>query len=141
MFKKLFGRKQDDAKDVVVDVTENSAVVSGSANVEESVVTAPVVKSDDNSDASESKKKKGLLGGLKDAATKKMLEKQLKGLPPQQREMIMRAMESNPEFFEKIAKETEAAVKGGKTQMAASMEVMRKYQGEMQKIMMSAMQK
>ena len=50
--------------------------------------------------------------------------------------MIMEAVNANPEFFEKMAKEIEAEKKAGKSEMAASMEVMRKHQGELQKLMM-----
>jgi hypothetical protein len=50
--------------------------------------------------------------------------------------MMMRAIEKDPEFFENIAKEIEQKVKEGKSKNAASMEVMRKHQGELQKLMM-----
>lgn len=74
---------------------------------------------------------------IKDKAMEMMLEKQLAKLPPQQKEMILSAMKSNPEFFKKIAEEIKALEKQGKNQMAASMEVMRKYQGELQKILLN----
>jgi mRNA-degrading endonuclease RelE of RelBE toxin-antitoxin system len=75
---------------------------------------------------------------MKDAAIKKMMEKQLKNLPPAQREVVMNAVIKNPEFFEKIAKEIEVETKNGASQMSASMKVMRKYQGDLQKIMMGS---
>lgn len=68
--------------------------------------------------------------------TNKLLERQLKSLPPAQREVIMKLVSENPDFFEKMAKEIEAEKKAGKSEMAASMEVMRKHQGELQKLMM-----
>ena len=74
--------------------------------------------------------------GIKKFITNKLIERQLKSLPPEQRELIMKAVSENPEFFEKMSKEIEAQKKTGKNEMAASMEVMRKYQGELQKIMM-----
>lgn len=74
--------------------------------------------------------------GLKKMLTNKLMERQLKSLPPAQREAIMAAVEANPDFFNAMAKEIEAMKKSGKTEMAASMEVMRKHQGELQKIMM-----
>lgn len=43
-------------------------------------------------------------------------------------------MEKNPELFEKIQKEIKAKQKDGKGEMAATMEVMRKYQAELQKL-------
>ncbi|MCC7469989.1 MAG: hypothetical protein IT284_02540 [Bacteroidetes bacterium] len=74
--------------------------------------------------------------GLKKMLTEKLMERQLKNLPPAQREAIMAAVSANPEFFNNLAKEIEAEKKAGKSEMAASMEVMRKHQGELQKIMM-----
>lgn len=73
--------------------------------------------------------------GLKKLITNKLLERQLKTLPPEQRDIIMKAVSENPDFFEKMSKEIEAQKKAGKNEMAASMEVMRKYQGELQKIL------
>lgn len=66
---------------------------------------------------------------------KKLLERQLKDAPADQREMIMTMMEKDPELFQKIAKEMEAEIKAGKTQMSAAMKVMPKYQKELQAIM------
>ena len=74
--------------------------------------------------------------GLKRMLTNKLMERQLKGLPPAQRDAIMAAVKANPDFFNAMAKEIEAQKKAGKSEMAASMEVMRKHQGEIQKIMM-----
>jgi len=76
---------------------------------------------------------------MKQAATKKMLESQMKKLSPQQRAVVMKMLQENPEFFENIAKEIEAEVKAGKNQMAAAMHVMKKYQAKMQELMMKAM--
>ncbi|MEN9852129.1 MAG: hypothetical protein RI996_72 [Candidatus Parcubacteria bacterium] len=69
---------------------------------------------------------------IKDFFVKKMLEKQLAGMPKEQQEMIMTAMKNNPALFDKIAKETEAEVKAGKNQMYAAVGVMKKYQKELQ---------
>ncbi len=74
--------------------------------------------------------------GLKKMLMKKMMERQLKDLPPAQREQIMTVVAENPDFFQNIAKEIEAEKKKGKNEMAASMEVMRRHQGELQKLMM-----
>lgn len=76
--------------------------------------------------------------GIKDFFVKKMLQSQLKksGLPQQQQDMITEAVLKNPEFFEKIAKEAKTLEKQGTPQQAAMMEVMRKHQGELQKIML-----
>ncbi len=78
--------------------------------------------------------------GVKDFFMKKMLEKQLKDLPADQREKMIAVISKNPEFFQKIAEEIKKEEKAGKNQMAATMEVMRKHQGELQKIMGSQQQ-
>lgn len=76
--------------------------------------------------------------GIKDFFVKKMLASQLKktGLPQEQQDMIISAVLKNPQFFEKIAQEAKQLEKQGKSQQVAMMEVMRKHQGELQKIMM-----
>lgn len=66
---------------------------------------------------------------------KKMMASQLKGVPEAQQEKILDMIEKNPDFFQKIAKEVQDMVKQGRDQQAATMEVMRKYQGELQGIM------
>jgi hypothetical protein len=66
---------------------------------------------------------------------RKMLERQLKSAPPEQRELIMTMLEKDPKLFEKIATEMQAEIKAGKTQMQAAMKVLPKYQGELQKVM------
>lgn len=48
----------------------------------------------------------------------------------------MKAVISNLEFFEKIAKEIEAEVKKSSSLMVALTKVIRKYQEELRKIMM-----
>lgn len=71
----------------------------------------------------------------KNFMTKKLLERQLKDAPPEQRELVMTLMEKDPALLEKISKEIEAEIKAGKTQMSAAMNVMPKYQKELQAIM------
>ncbi len=66
---------------------------------------------------------------------KQMLKRQMKGVPEAEQERIISLVESNPEFFENIAKEVEVLTKQGRDQMSATMEVMRKNQGQLQKIM------
>ena len=75
--------------------------------------------------------------GIKDFFMKKMLGSQLKksGLPEAQQEKVMNAMIANPALFQKIAKEIKELEKGGKNQMFASMEVMKKYQKELRNLM------
>jgi hypothetical protein len=66
---------------------------------------------------------------------RKMLERQLKNAPPDQRELVMTMLEKDPKLFEKIATEMQAEIKAGKSQMQAAMKVLPKYQSELQKIM------
>ena len=72
---------------------------------------------------------------IKSFFLKQMLKR--KGVPEAQIDMLMSMMEKNPELFKKIAKEIKAKTKAGQSEMSASMEVMRKYQGEIQKLAQS----
>ena len=73
---------------------------------------------------------------LKNFFTKQLLKHQLKNVPEGQRDQIMMMVEKKPELFKKIAEEVDRRVKkGGESQMKASMEVMKKYQSELQDIM------
>ncbi len=63
---------------------------------------------------------------------KKMLRTQ--GVPEAQIEMFVTMMEKNPELFKTIAEETKAKMDAGMDQMAASMEVMKKYEEELKKL-------
>lgn len=72
---------------------------------------------------------------LKEFFMRKLLQSKLKGLPKEQQDLIIKAIEKNPAFFEDIAKKIEQKVKGGKDQMAATMEVMREHQNELRQIM------
>lgn len=76
-----------------------------------------------------------MLGKAKNFMMKKMLERQLKDAPAEQKEMILTMLEKDPKLFEKIALEMQAAMKGGKSQMQAAMEVMPKYQAQLQAMM------
>ena len=60
---------------------------------------------------------------------KKMLRTQ--GVPEAQIEMFIKMMEKNPELFKTIATEIQHKVKSGVSQMDASMQVMKKYEGEL----------
>jgi hypothetical protein len=70
---------------------------------------------------------------IKEFFLKRMMQSQLKNMPKDQQEKVMHLIEKNPDLFMKIAKETQDKVKGGKDQMAAMMEVSKKYQGELKK--------
>lgn len=64
-----------------------------------------------------------------------MLQKQLKDLPKPQQEAFMKAIEKDPKLFESIAKEMQAEIKSGKNQMTAAMNVLPKYQAQLQELM------
>lgn len=70
--------------------------------------------------------------GVKRFLVRKAIERQMKDVPLQQRELFMQLFEENPELFEKIAMEVREKKKGGQDEMLATMSVMKKYQSEMQ---------
>lgn len=72
---------------------------------------------------------------FKNFLVKKLMKSQLKNMPKEQADMIGGMIEKNPELFMKIAQEAQVLVKGGKNQMAAMMEVSKKYQKELQQLM------
>lgn len=61
-----------------------------------------------------------------------MLRKQ--GVPEAQIDMFIKMMEKNPELFQKIAMETKAKIDSGMDQQSASMEVMKKYEADLKKL-------
>ena len=63
---------------------------------------------------------------------KKMLKAQ--GVPEAQIDMLIGMMEKNPELFKRIAEEVQEKVKGGMSQTDAGMEIMKKYEGELKKL-------
>jgi len=63
---------------------------------------------------------------------KKMLRTQ--GVPEAQIGMFITMIEKNPELFKVIATEIQEKVKGGMSQMDAGMEVMKKYEQELKKL-------
>lgn len=65
---------------------------------------------------------------------KKMIKSQLKGIPEDQQEMIIRMFEKNPKFFTELAEKIQNKVKQGKDQQAAAMEVLMEHKEEFQKL-------
>lgn len=63
---------------------------------------------------------------------KKMLRMQ--GVPPAQIDMFVTMMEKDPELFKKIAEEVQEKIKDGTDKMQAGMEVMKKYEQELKKL-------
>lgn len=76
-----------------------------------------------------------MFGKVKNFAVKKLLERQLKDVPEDQKEMIMTMVEKDPKLFEKIAKELQEEMKKGGSQQSAAMKVLPKYQAEIMAIM------
>lgn len=56
------------------------------------------------------------------------------GVPEAQIDMFINMMEKNPELFKKIAEEVQAKMKGGMSQTDAGMQVMKKYELELKKL-------
>ncbi len=69
---------------------------------------------------------------IKEFFLKQAVKYGTKNLPKDQQDMMLKAVEENPELFEKIAKEIEVLKKQGKPEMYASLDVMKKYQKELQ---------
>ncbi|PIR38356.1 MAG: hypothetical protein COV34_01990 [Candidatus Zambryskibacteria bacterium CG10_big_fil_rev_8_21_14_0_10_42_12] len=72
--------------------------------------------------------------GIKDFFVRKMMERKLKDVPKEQQEQIMSIIDKNPDLFKKIGEEIEAKIKAGKPELYATMDVMKKYQSELQKL-------
>jgi hypothetical protein len=69
--------------------------------------------------------------GLKNLLMRKMMQSKMKDVPVEQREKLFAMVEKNPDFFQKIAAEVQEKMKEGKDQMAATMEVVSKYQNDL----------
>ena len=69
---------------------------------------------------------------IKEFLIKQAIKRGTKSLPKEQQEMLERAVEKDPKLFEKIATEIEALKKSGKPEMYAALDVMKKYQKELQ---------
>ncbi len=72
---------------------------------------------------------------FKNFLLKTMLKRQMKGIPEDQQEQILSAIEKNPDFFMKVAHEAEEKMKGGMSQQQAMMAVMQNHQDELRKVM------
>jgi hypothetical protein len=73
--------------------------------------------------------------GLKNLLMRKMMQSKMKDVPADQQEKIFEMIEKNPDFFQKIGVEVQQKMKEGKGQMAATMEVMSKYQNDLKGMM------
>lgn len=71
---------------------------------------------------------------IKEFLLKQAVKHGTKNLPKEQAEMLAAAVEKNPKLFEKIAKEIDELKKSGKPEMYAALDVMKKYQKELQEL-------
>jgi glucosamine 6-phosphate synthetase-like amidotransferase/phosphosugar isomerase protein len=71
---------------------------------------------------------------IKEFLMKQAVKHGTKNLPKEQAEMLQAAVEKNPKLFETIAKEIEEVKKTGKPEMYAALDVMKKYQKELQEL-------
>lgn len=65
----------------------------------------------------------------------KLAQKQLEGLPVEQRDMFMRMLEKDPNLFVTIAKEVQEKTDNGMEQMAAAQVVFASHEGELRALM------
>lgn len=72
---------------------------------------------------------------FKQMIMKKLLASKLKDVPEEQRDMLISAVEQNPELFTQIAEEIKQRVDSGEDQMAATMSVMQKHKDVLQQIL------
>ncbi len=66
---------------------------------------------------------------------RKMLASQMKGMPQADQDKIFAMLEKDPDLFQKIGLEVQEEMKKGRDQMSATMDVVKKYQAEIQKLM------
>ncbi len=72
---------------------------------------------------------------IKEFLLKQMVKRQLKGMPEAEIDRIVDLVGKHPEIFKKIGDEIKAKVKAGRSEQAATMEVMRKHQSELKKVL------
>ncbi len=72
---------------------------------------------------------------IKEFLMKLMIKRQLKGMPEAEVDRIVGIVGKHPEIFKKISDQIKAKVKAGRSEQAATMEVMRANQGELQKVL------
>jgi len=71
---------------------------------------------------------------IKEFFIRRMLESQLKQMPQDQREKIIRMFSENPDFFETLGHELQEEIKQGKSQSEAIQELLLRHRDELQRI-------
>lgn len=72
---------------------------------------------------------------LKNFMMKQMLKSQMKDVPEEEQERILKMVSDNPQFFENIAAEIQKKQSEGKDQISAILEVMTVHKDELQKML------
>jgi hypothetical protein len=72
---------------------------------------------------------------FKEFLMKKMIERQLKDVPAEQRDMIFKAFEKDPDFFMRLAAEADQKTKGGMDKMVAAQKVFAAHADELKKLL------
>ncbi|MFH1473027.1 MAG: hypothetical protein ABIF06_01255 [bacterium] len=75
------------------------------------------------------------MGKFKNFMLKQAMKAKMKDIPEEQQQIILNLVEKNPDFFKMIGEEVKKKTKGGMSETAATMQVMREHQGEFQKLM------
>jgi len=75
------------------------------------------------------------MGFFKNFFLKQALKYKAKDMPEAEREKLLALMEAHPDFFQKVGEEIKKKTKGGLSETAATMIVMRQHQAELQKLM------
>jgi hypothetical protein len=72
---------------------------------------------------------------FKNFLLKKMIKSQMgSNVSDEQVDAVVAIVEKNPELFKKIGEEIKSEIDKGKDQMTATMEIMRKYEGELKNL-------
>ncbi|MEI6843395.1 MAG: hypothetical protein WCK48_02725 [bacterium] len=71
---------------------------------------------------------------IKNFLMRKMLSNQMKGVPQAEQDKVFAMLEKDPELFQKIGLEVQEEMKKGKDQMSATMEVVKRYEVDLKKL-------
>ncbi len=72
---------------------------------------------------------------FKELLLRKLIESKLGNMPKEERERLIRIVTEHPALFQKIAMKIKQQTDSGKDQQAATLSVMREYEGQIRKIM------
>ncbi len=72
---------------------------------------------------------------MKSFLMRKMMASKLKGVPQADQDKLFNMIEKHPDFFQTIALEVQEEIKKGKSEMDASMEVMKRHESALKSLM------